>query len=286
MHPCLKKLLSSSLLISSRPSVRTVAAFSNTLFYPRLSPLSLALLRLQQSTRSNKKYHRHRHHSTHCREGEPSPSTEMPPKTKSKNGANSVPHAPQELFDDLTAIDRTRTKLLTSSAVSSPRRPNHDDPSNQPCVMYWMIRDVRTADNWAALFARSLAVRYSVPLRVVYVLPPPPAVNDTNDDEDDAPPPDPVEMSPTQRHGSFLLDGLKIVAKELARVNVPLDILRPSSRDRVGKSVHRHAAPTTVPSRWYATCPRSKLRDAGPKRRRRPCWNPRVYRCIRWMRTT
>ncbi|EED91138.1 predicted protein [Thalassiosira pseudonana CCMP1335] len=85
-----------------------------------------------------------------------------------------------------------------------------------------MLRDVRTVDNWALLFAQSLAVQQKVPLRVVYALPPPPS------------------MALTVRHGTFLLDGLKVVANELQEASVPFDILCPSSRSEVGKTIHTH----------------------------------------------
>ena len=94
-------------------------------------------------------------------------------------------------------------------------------------------------DNWALLFAQSLAVQNEVPLRVVYTLLPPPDV-DALEGEDGSPP-NPAEMSLTERHGVFLLDGLKIVDEELTGARVPFDILCPSSRDSVGESIHKYA---------------------------------------------
>jgi deoxyribodipyrimidine photo-lyase len=110
-----------------------------------------------------------------------------------------------------------------------------------------MNRDVRTVDNWALLFAQNLAVKYSVPLRVVYTLPPPPPEKDEEEnggDDESAPPPDPTELPMTERHATFLLDGLQIVAKELSSCNVPFDILCPTSRDTVGSAIHSYCTTT------------------------------------------
>ncbi|KAL7486825.1 hypothetical protein ACHAW6_015508 [Cyclotella cf. meneghiniana] len=165
----------------------------------------------------------------------PPPKSTMSKKSsKSKSSAPSSPlHAPASLFPT-AAIDPTRTKLLTPSAPL-PRSPHS---LSNPCILYWMMRDVRTTDNWALLFAQSLAVQHSVPLRVAYVLPPPPA-RPPHEGEDGCPP-NPAEMSLTERHGTFLLDGLKIVAEELNRVDVSLDVLLPDSRDEVGTTMHAH----------------------------------------------
>eukprot|EP00956_Cyclotella_meneghiniana_P043525 scaffold274023_cov73-Cyclotella_meneghiniana.AAC.1 len=105
------------------------------------------------------------------------------------------------------------------------------------------------------LFAQSLAVQYQLPLRVMYVLPPPPDNDTTNNDNDeDAPPPNPIEMSPTQRHGSFLLEGLQIVSRELENAHVPFDILRPSARDTVGETIlHQYCTTTTATSSTTTT---------------------------------
>ena len=132
----------------------------------------------------------------------PSKSTMSKKSPKPKPSDPSSPlHAPASLFPT-TAIDPTRTKLLTPSAPL-PRSPHS---LSNPCILYWMIRDVRTTDNWALLFAQSLAVQHSVPLRVAYVLPPPPA-RPPHEGEDGSPP-TPADMSLTERHGTFLLDGL------------------------------------------------------------------------------
>jgi len=123
-----------------------------------------------------------------------------------------------------------------------------------------MIREARTKDNWALLFAQNLAVQMDVPLHVVYALPPPPPLpnngnergtipsSSSSDDDDDgvAAPPRPADMSLTSRHGSFLLDGLKVVASELELSYVPFHILCPSDRSLVGQSIHAHCCSTST----------------------------------------
>ena len=62
-----------------------------------------------------------------------------------------------------------------------------------------------TVDNWALLFAQSLAVQKEVPLRVVYALPPPPSEGEAAEEGEDGAPPSPADIVPlTQRHGTFL----------------------------------------------------------------------------------
>ena len=64
---------------------------------------------------------------------------------------------------------------------------------------------MRTVDNWALLFAQSLAVQKEVPLRVVYALHPPPSEGEAAEEGEDGAPPSPAADIPlTQRHGTFL----------------------------------------------------------------------------------
>jgi len=188
------------------------------------------------------------------------------PTKKKKDEPPAIPHAPESLVNT-EEFEITRSRLLTLDTplprTKESLRNDDDDDDNdnddggnrRPCVVYWMIREARTEDNWALLFAKNLAVRMDVPLRVVYVLPPPPTdddgdddVGDDDDDDDGAAPPRPADMSLTSRHGSFLLDGLKVVASELELSNVPFHILRPSDRSSVGQSIHAHCCRRTSSS--------------------------------------
>lgn len=162
-------------------------------------------------------------------------------KTKTKRKMSSkkkkeefpvIPHAPDSL---ITAdFDQTRSKLLTMN-TSLPREKKS---VKNPCIFYWMLRDVRTCDNWALLFAQSLAAQNEVPLRVVFALPPPPS--ETAAEGQDGSPPAPADMPLTERHGTFLLDGLQVVAKELSSSQVPFDVVCPTSREAVGETIHSH----------------------------------------------
>eukprot|EP00579_Thalassiosira_antarctica_P000103 CAMPEP_0201869092 /NCGR_PEP_ID=MMETSP0902-20130614/2737_1 /ASSEMBLY_ACC=CAM_ASM_000551 /TAXON_ID=420261 /ORGANISM="Thalassiosira antarctica, Strain CCMP982" /LENGTH=553 /DNA_ID=CAMNT_0048394535 /DNA_START=273 /DNA_END=1934 /DNA_ORIENTATION=+ len=178
-------------------------------------------------------------------------------KSTAKRGSASkiaypeIPHAPDCLIT--SDFERTRSKLLT---LNTPL-PREKDSIDNPCIVYWMMRDVRTIDNWALLFAQSLAVQKEVPLRVVYTLSPPPDV-EASEGEDGAPP-TPADMPLTLRHGTFLLDGLRVVADELTAVEVPFDVLCPSSRSLVGESIRSYC---TTPSHdaLAVVCDMSPLR--------------------------
>ena len=132
-----------------------------------------------------------------------------------------MPHAPDCLIT--SEFKRTRRKLLTPD-VSLPREKESVGDDENPCIVYWIMRDDRTVDNWALLIARSLAVQKEVLLPVAYVLPLPPSKAEAVEDEDGTLP-SPADMSLTVRHGTFLLDGLRVVAIELALGKVPFNIL-------------------------------------------------------------
>ena len=68
-------------------------------------------------------------------------------------------------------------------------------------LMYWMSRDQRAKDNWALLFTQDLAVKYNLPVIVVFCLVP-------------------QFLGATTRQYSFMLEGLKEVEKALAEKNI------------------------------------------------------------------
>jgi hypothetical protein len=177
-------------------------------------------------------------------------STKAPKNKADENFA--LPHAPDSVIT--SDFDQSRSKLLTIN-TSLPREKNS---VKNPCIFYWMMRDVRTVDNWALLFAQSLAVQNHVPLRVVYALPPPPSVNAS--EGQDGSPPAPAALPLTERHGTFLLDGLQIVAKELSSSHVPLDVLCPTSRDAVGQTICSHCTSSSH-NALAVVCDMSPLRE-------------------------
>jgi deoxyribodipyrimidine photo-lyase len=157
------------------------------------------------------------------------------------DGSSAIPsaivHADEALVDG-NVFDVTRTRLLTSRVTlprDVPTKGKGGGGGGDPCVVYWMMRDVRTSDNWALLFAKYLAVERNVPLRVAYALPPPPPSPPTLDEN--LPPPKPSDMPYTERHGTFMLEGLRVVSEELSKSGVPFDILCPASRDLVGEAI-------------------------------------------------
>jgi deoxyribodipyrimidine photo-lyase len=164
---------------------------------------------------------------------------------KKKEEYPPIPHVPNDEDKNLipTWFNQERTKILTTPDVVEPR--------DGTCVYYWMQRDMRTQDNWALLYAEYLAKERNVPLKVLYVLPPPVLSSDegSNSDSDSDGtdsdsnvqvhlPPKVCEMKMTERHGSFLLGGLKIVEEELHAKKVPFQILTPHEHSQVGQSVH------------------------------------------------
>jgi len=74
-------------------------------------------------------------------------------------------------------------------------------------VLYWMSRDQRASDNWALLFAQSLALEKKVPLGVVFCL-----VEDF--------------LGATLRQYGFMLRGLDEVKTSLEERNIPFFLLQ------------------------------------------------------------
>ena len=125
---------------------------------------------------------------------------------------------------------KERTRILYQNETGASA-----DSSSAGSVVYWMQRDVRTADNWALLLAAHLAVEQKATLRVVYVVPPPPPPSQGAVNEDTIP--DLVHLPMTVRHGKFLLGGLECVYNELKEECIPLHVVLPESQERVGFAV-------------------------------------------------
>jgi len=143
-----------------------------------------------------------------------------------------VEHAPADWLPDWMVAERTRVLTSCRSKNSNTKKDS---------VVYWMQRDVRMQDNWALLWALSLAQQQKLPLRVVYALPPPPQSTSDNDHDESNGytrlAPTLMEMPMTARHGEFLLGGLELVHQELKEYNIPLDVVLPPSHDAVGQTI-------------------------------------------------
>ncbi|XP_031150246.1 deoxyribodipyrimidine photo-lyase isoform X1 [Sander lucioperca] len=80
-------------------------------------------------------------------------------------------------------------------------------------VLYWMLRDHRVQDNWALVQAQRLALEENLPLHICVCLVVPKS-----------------ELS-TLRHYSFMLKGLKEVAKECKTLDIQFHLLHGSAGD-------------------------------------------------------
>ncbi|XP_028449432.1 CPD photolyase isoform X1 [Perca flavescens] len=80
-------------------------------------------------------------------------------------------------------------------------------------VLYWMLRDHRVQDNWALVQAQRLALKENLPLHICVCLVVPKS-----------------ELS-TLRHYSFMLKGLKEVAKECKTLGIQFHLLHGSAGD-------------------------------------------------------
>lgn len=74
-------------------------------------------------------------------------------------------------------------------------------------VVYWMNREIRTADNWALLYAQEVALKQRVPLLVVYTLATGPSETKS-------------------RQWFFKMQGLREVNEGLAEKNIPFFLMR------------------------------------------------------------
>ena len=146
---------------------------------------------------------------------------------KKKEIEPTVQYCDEDLIPSF--MNRERTRVLTPEIC----RPKDEGD----CIYYWMQRDMRTEDNYALLFANHLAKEKNVALKVMYVLPPP--MKSSATDEDDLPP-KVCEMKMTERYGSFLLGGLKIVEQNLHEKNVNFEVLMPDDDGSVGETVSKH----------------------------------------------
>jgi deoxyribodipyrimidine photo-lyase len=91
-------------------------------------------------------------------------------------------------------VDPSRIRILRSG-----------EPATGP-VFYWMSRDQRVRDNWALLYAQDIALRFGMPLGVVFCL-------------------SPAFLGATARQYGFMLRGLQEVERGLAAKGIRFILL-------------------------------------------------------------
>jgi deoxyribodipyrimidine photo-lyase len=94
-------------------------------------------------------------------------------------------------------------------------------------VIYWMSRDQRVHDNWALIFAQSLALEKKKPLLVVFNLVP-------------------DFLEATIRQYGFMLKGLKEVEAELARYNIPFFLMEGKPEVEIPKFIKKYNSSVLV----------------------------------------
>jgi deoxyribodipyrimidine photo-lyase len=153
----------------------------------------------------------------------------MANRNESKLPNDKVEHVSRDLLPEWMKAERTRVivPLLSSH--------QNDHAKESSTVVYWMQRDVRTVDNWALLFAAHLATSRAAALHVVYALPPTPPPQPVT--SSDRPIPALADLPMTERHGKFLIGGLKCVHQELKELGVPLHVVMPTAATHVGSAV-------------------------------------------------
>jgi deoxyribodipyrimidine photo-lyase len=88
-------------------------------------------------------------------------------------------------------------------------------------VVYWMSRDQRVHDNWALIFAQSLALEKKKPLLVVFNL-----VSDF--------------LEATIRQYGFMLKGLQELESDLIRFNIPFFLLKGDPQKEIPKFINEN----------------------------------------------
>lgn len=113
-------------------------------------------------------------------------------------------------------------------------------------VVYWMSRDQRVDDNWALLYAQSLALERQKPLAVVFTL------------ADSF-------LGATLRQFGFMLRGLAGVAERLRELGIPFVLLRGNPPDEICRFIQGHTVgvlvtdfdPLRVKRSWHDQVARS-----------------------------
>jgi deoxyribodipyrimidine photo-lyase len=100
-------------------------------------------------------------------------------------------------------------------------------PTAKGPVIYWMSRDQRAKDNWALIYSQKLALRERVPLIVAFCLVP-------------------QFLNATVRHYTFMIAGLRELAKSLEKVNIPFILLTGEAEKTLMRFINAHTASTLI----------------------------------------
>ncbi len=153
--------------------------------------------------------------------------------------AGTVPHIP-------TGFHVSRARTLTKN------HRGHQTLKGD-CVVLWMSRDQRVRDNYALLYAQSVAQSLQVPLKVVFNLVP-------------------RFLEATLRQYAFMIGGLKEVETELRSLQIPFHLLMGDPVDNVSNFVRdQHAAmlvtdfsPLRVSTSWVKAVAARLDQGSGP----------------------
>lgn len=188
-------------------------------------------------------------------------------KRKAPTAASKKPEAKQQKLTPMKEEKQERVEGWLQEHLKQQRTENKDMKFNKKRrrfvsdaekikqgsegVLYWMSRDQRVQDNWALIHAQHLAVKENLPLHICFCLVVPKS-----------------ELS-TLRHYSFMLKGLKEVAKECKKLDIqfhllhgpPGDVLPGFVSDRNLGAVVTDFSPLREPLQWLKDVKKKLSKD-------------------------
>lgn len=188
-------------------------------------------------------------------------------KRKAPTAASKIPQAKQQKLTPMKEEKQERVEGWLQEHLKQQRTENKDMKFNKKRrrfvsdaekikqgsegVLYWMSRDQRVQDNWALIHAQHLAVKENLPLHICFCLVVPKS-----------------ELS-TLRHYSFMLKGLKEVAKECKKLDIqfhllhgpPGDVLPGFVSDRNLGAVVTDFSPLREPLQWLKDVKKKLSKD-------------------------
>ncbi|XP_074544074.1 CPD photolyase [Halichoeres trimaculatus] len=188
-------------------------------------------------------------------------------KRKAPGAASKIPEAKQQKLTTVKEEKQDRDEGWLQEHLKQQRTENKDMKFNKKRrrfvsdaekikqgsegVLYWMSRDQRIQDNWALIHAQHLAVKENLPLHICFCLVVPKS-----------------ELS-TLRHYSFMLKGLKEVAKECKKLDIqfhllhgpPGDVLPGFVSDRGLGAVVTDFSPLREPLQWLKDVKKKLSKD-------------------------